>query len=133
MLSINVTICLVKQNVNQWWNKDKCQFECKKRHICGKYYVWSPATCNCENGKYLASIMDDSGIFCAEVIESYDEERNFNDKKAVCKIQNFYILIAFLIITIALLIAVSIYCYLINYQAKHLLPFHEKLKTNLYW
>ena len=69
--------------------------------------------------------MDDSGIFCAEVIESYDEERNFNDKKAVCKIQNFYILIAFLIITIALLIAVSIYCYLINYQAKHLLPFHE--------
>ena len=77
--------------------------------------------------------MDDSGIVCAGVIYSYDEERNFNDKKATCKTQNFYILIAFLlIITIALLIAVSIYFYLINYQAKHLLPFHKKLKTNLY-
>ena len=41
--------------------------------------------------------------------------------------QNFYILLAFLLITIALLITVSIYCYLIKYQAKqkHLLPFHH--------
>ena len=31
---------------------------------------------------------------------------------------NFYILLAFLLITIALSIAVSIYCYLIKYQAK---------------
>ena len=45
--------------------------------------------------------------------------------------QNFYILLAFLLIAIALLIAVSIYCYLIKYRAKqkHKLPFHE---TNLY-
>ena len=35
---------------------------------------------------------------------------NFNEKKSVCKIQNFYILFAFLLITIALLIAVTIYC-----------------------
>ena len=39
-----------------------------------KDHVWNPATCNCENGKYLASIMDDSAITCDEVIESYDEE-----------------------------------------------------------
>ena len=40
--------------------------------------------------------------------------------------RNFYILLAFLLITIAL-IAVSIYCYLIKYRAKqkHLLPFHD--------
>ena len=39
--------------------------------------------------------------------------------------QNFYILLAFSLITIALLIAASIYCYLTKYQAKqnHLLPF----------
>ena len=45
--------------------------------------------------------------------------------KATYKAQNVYILLAFLLITIALLIAVSIYCYLIKYQAmqKHLLPF----------
>ena len=29
---------------------------------------WNPATCNRENGKYLASIMDDSAIICDEVI-----------------------------------------------------------------
>ena len=57
-----------------------------------------------------------------EIIESYDEEiktipTNFNEKKAICKKQNFYILLAFLLITIALLIAVSIYCCLIKYHA----------------
>ena len=56
--------------------------------------------------------------------------------------QKFYILHAFLLITIVLLISDSIYCYLIKYQAKkkHLLPFHDtKLKEvqlnniNLKW
>ena len=42
-----------------------------------------------------------------------------------CKTQNFYILFAFLLIVITLLIAVSIYCYLIKYRTKHLLPFHD--------
>ena len=39
----------------------------------------------------------------------------------------FYILLAFLLITITLLISVSLYCYLIKYQAKqkHLLPFRD--------
>ena len=40
---------------------------------------------------------------------------NFNEKKLSCKTQSFYILLAFSLITIALLITVSIYCYLINY------------------
>ena len=59
--------------------------------------------------------MDDSAIFCDKVIRSYDEEINFNEKKAICKTQNFYILLAFLLITVALLIAASIYCYLKKY------------------
>ena len=76
--------------------------------------------------------MDDLEIICGEVIESYNEQiktipKNFNEKKAICKNQNFYILLAFLLITVALLIALSIYCYLIKYQAKqkHLLPVHN--------
>ena len=80
--------------------------------------------------------MDDSAIMCDEIIESYDEETktlptNFNEKKATCKTQNFYILLAFLLITIALLIVVSIYCYLIKYRAKrkHLLHFTTQ-RTN---
>ena len=90
--------------------------------------------------------MDDSAITCDEVIESYHEDAeaklydetktistNFNEIKATCKTQNFYILLAFLSITIALLIAVSISCYLIKYRTKqkHLLPFYftnNKLK-----
>ena len=91
-----------------------------------KNYFWNPATCSYENEKYLASIMDDSAIICDEVIDveakSNDKETktvtvNFNEKKASCKMQNFYILLAFLLTTIALLTAVSIYYYLIKYGA----------------
>ena len=39
-----------------------------------KDYVWDPAMCNCENGKYLVNIMDDSTIICDEVLKLYDEE-----------------------------------------------------------
>ena len=48
-----------KCNSNQWWNNDKCWCDCKKIHLFEKDYVWNPATCNCENGKYLASIMNE--------------------------------------------------------------------------
>ena len=108
-----------KCNSNQWWNIDKCWCECKKYHKCEKDYVWNPATCNCENGKYLASIMNDSTIICDEIKESYNEEINFNEKKEICKTQIFYILLDFYLITKALFIAVSIYCYLIKYWEKH--------------
>ena len=120
-----------KCNSDQWWNNDKCQCESKKRHVCEKGYGWNPVTCICENGKHLASIMDDLAIICDKFIDagvdakSNDEaksnnETNFNEKKATCKTQNFYILLAFLFITIALLIAVSIYCCWIKNRAKQL-------------
>ena len=68
-----------KCNSDQWWNDYKCQCKCKKD------YAWNPATSNCENGKYLASIMDDSVIICDEVIESYEETKtiqtNLNENK----------------------------------------------------
>ena len=54
-------------------------------NVCQKDYVQNPATCSCKNGKYLASVMDVSVIMCDEVIESYNEETNFNEKKAACK------------------------------------------------
>ena len=53
------------------------------------------------------------------------KETNFNEKNMTCKTQNLYVLLAFLLITIILLIAVSIYCYLIKYQAKKILPFQN--------
>ena len=39
-----------------------------------KIIFWNPCTCSCENGKYLASIIDDSTIICDEVIESFNKE-----------------------------------------------------------
>ena len=75
-----------------------------KKFMYVEKIVWSPATCICENGKYLASIMDESAIICDEVIKSYDEEIKatpvtFNEK-----------ILPFLLITTALLIVVSIHC-----------------------
>ena len=91
-------------NSDQSWNNNKCQHECKKRNVCEKDYVQNPATCNCENGKYLASAMDDSPITCDEIIGPYNKDveakqygetkttlTNFNRKKATCKTQNVYI------------------------------------------
>ena len=52
--------------------------------------------------------MDDSVIIWDKVIESFDEEiktipTSFNEKLVTCKTRNFYILLAFLLITIALM------------------------------
>ena len=55
--------------------------------------------------------MDDSAIIFDEVIDakakSNDKETktNFNEKKATCKMQNFCISLAFLLLTIALFMA----------------------------
>ena len=132
-------------NSNQKWNNDKSWCECKKHNICEKDYIWNPAIWSYENDKYLANIMYDSVITCDKIIDagakSYDEETktipNFNEKKVAWKTQNFYILLAFSLITIALLIVVSSYCYLIKYRAKenNLLTFHiinNKLKEVIY-
>ena len=91
--------------------------------------------------------MGDSAVTCDEIIDAetkFNSEEtktiptNFNERNITCKIQNLYILLVFLLITIALLIVVGISCYLIKYWAKqtHLLPFHDtnsKLKQVLYW
>ena len=85
--------------------------------------------------------MDDSAIMRNEITDTEaksnkeETKTNFNGNNANCKMQTFYILLAFLLISIGLLIAVSIYCYLIKYRAKQLLPFHythNELREVLY-
>ena len=39
-------------------------------YVCEKDYIWNPATCICENGKYLAIIMDDLAIIFDKVLAS---------------------------------------------------------------
>ena len=92
-----------KCNSNQKWNNGKCRCRHKNRkehYLCNKYYIWNSDTCSCGNGKYLASFI---------IIQVFA-----------------FILLVLLLITIALLIAVSTYCYLTKHQAKqkHLLPYH---------
>ena len=105
-------------NSDQWWNNYKCSRESKKREKCEKEYIWNSAACNCENGKHLASIMEDSAIMCDEIIESYEEEKKINEKKQSV-ISIFYL---------HFLIAVSIYRYLIKNggEQKHSFRFHFK-------
>ena len=64
--------------------------------------------------------MDDSVITCNEITESYNKETkiiptNFNGKKPTCKTKTLYILLTFLLITIALLITVNNYCCMVKH------------------
>ena len=121
-----------KYNSSQMWNNDECWWQCKKHHVCEKGYIKSPAACSCKTGKYLASIIHKSMITRddaeAKTIEAETKTipADFNEKVITCKTQNFYVLLAFLSISLVLLIGVSIYCYLKKYwvKQKHLLPFH---------
>ena len=69
-------------------------------------------------------------ITCDEIIDA--EETDFNEKNATCRIKDSVLLIA-----TALLIAVSIYCYLKKFKSKqkHLLLYYftnDKLIKVLY-
>ena len=54
-----------------------------KSIMCAKKnYIWNPTTCSCENGKYLASIIDDSVISFDEMVEETKNiPTNFNQKR----------------------------------------------------
>ena len=85
-----------------------------------KDHIWNPATCSCKNRKYLASIIDDSVIMCDEIIDMdagsklCDKETKTLRKYTIYESKSFFILLASLLIIIAYLRAVSIYCYLIK-------------------
>ena len=85
--------------------------------MCKKDYIWNPATCSYEDGKYLTSFIDNSIITCDEIIEETKSVPiNSNEQNATRKIKKSLFLVDFLIITIALLIAVCIYYCLIKHK-----------------
>ena len=70
-----------KFNSNQKWKTINPNVSVKKQHICEKEYIWNAATFSWTNGKYLASIIDDSVITCDEIIEETKTTvTNFNEK-----------------------------------------------------
>ena len=122
MYHANVNFNLMKKNpvqINGGIN-DKYACECKKRHVWEEDSIWGIASCNCDNGKYLANIVDNSVITYDEITEEETKTvtTNFNEKNKICKTKILYILLDFLSITVALLIAVKIYYYQIKYKAK---------------
>ena len=64
-----------------------------------------------------------SSVICEEIIETTkiivtktvpakSISTNLNEKKVICKMKSFYILLAFLLITATMLIVASIYCFI---------------------
>ena len=107
-------------------DNDKCQCKCKnkKNIVCEKHYIWNPVTNSWKSGKYVGGIIDYSVIKRDEIMET---TKTVATKTVATKSSsaNSYILLIFLLIAIALLIAVSIYYYLIKYRSKekHLLSY----------
>ena len=61
--------------------------QCKKHCQCEKGYIWNTSTFISENGKCLTSIMHDSGITCAKIIESSNDRMNLNENNIYEKSQ----------------------------------------------
>ena len=85
--------------------------------MCEKGYTGNPGTCTCENGNYLGSITGDSVVICDKITET---TKSILAKNITAKFTetNFYIWLVFLIITVAVLIAIIIYCWFTKYQAR---------------
>lgn len=91
--------------------------------MCVKKTVGKPSTCPCETNRYLKSIADDLIITCDKIIVTSETVPiNLNEKHATYEMKTFYILSAFLLITILLLIIVSVYCF---YYQRCTLPYYH--------
>ena len=45
------------------------------KNVSKKVYIWRPAKCACQNGKYLGSIIENS-VTCGVVAVSFKREQN---------------------------------------------------------
>ena len=65
---MNVNVNLMEKDVIQIIGGITINVDVSIKNICEKDYIWNPTACNCENGKYLASIItDDLVIMCDEI------------------------------------------------------------------
>ena len=116
-INVNLTVQDLIQipsgiTINKCW----CEFKTLKNNRAWKKdYIWNPAISSCKNGKYLASIMDDSIITCDEFTET---TKSVPTKTVATKSTSLLILMTYLLIAISLLIGVGIFQYLMKCQAK---------------
>ena len=91
----------------------KCWCGCKnpkEHHACKKYYIWDPAACNCEKGKYKDVLLT---IQWPSVMKSYRNQKQFQQ----ILIRPYFTHLFFSYFTIRDNFY-SISCYLIKYKAK---------------
>ena len=69
MFLANVNVNLIEDNVIQI--NGGITINVDKNSCMWKMFCIQSSTCICENGKYLASIMDDSTINCDELIKGH--------------------------------------------------------------
>ena len=101
MYHAGVNVILVVANVTQIKRETTINISVSvkiwKNITCAKNYIWNPATCSCENGKYVASTIDDSVVMCNEIIEETKAiPKAFPASSSSTK---FYIVLTFLLIT----------------------------------
>ena len=106
-------------------NNDKCRCvfkNLKECDVCKKDDIRNPAKCTCENGRSLKIVIDNSVVTCNKIIDvtKVVPTETITTKRTST---NFYILIIFVLITIALMTAVSISCYPIP-DTKYFLSYH---------
>ena len=107
---MNVNVNLAVESVIQVKNKIMINVDLSAKiceNVFENIYILNHSTCTCENFKYLGSITGDSVIMCDEIIEATKTVlTNSNGKKVTCNVENFYILLTFLLINISLLIII---------------------------
>ena len=90
-----------------------CVHVCVRVCVCEKVTShWNPATCSCKNSKFVGRTNDDLVITCVK-LQRITEQKCFQPELLQFTTNststNFYILLSFLLVTLALLIAVSIF------------------------
>ena len=99
-VNVNLTVKSVTQIKFESNNKCQCDYKNLRRNVCEKGYIWNLATCNCENVKYLESIINNS-VICQEIIEMTRSTltktvqtksilANLNEKKVIWKTTFFF-------------------------------------------
>ena len=83
----NVNANLSKENVIQIQSGIMINVNAGVKNICEKH-ILNPAACSCKNGKYLASVIDNSVSKCDEIKEKKQFQQTLI-KKVDCKTQNF--------------------------------------------
>ena len=90
-----------KYSSNQKWNNDKCPCECenlRKHHVSQKDYIWNTSTCTCKNNE----IVPLKKSIPTKTVSTKTVLTTFNVEKVTYKIENFYVLLIFLLIIISL-------------------------------